>query len=157
MSQSFQTSLYSIWAAVHSPSGLPFPTTVARLTSLGITRYRVDYVARTITAYRPSPVQPTSDPPTSSSAAALPSFAADTAPFPTAHLYALGSWDKEGVVKAIRRAQAGEGNYIEFSEAVVAAGVTDYTCYIEGKNVVYAGEKGEMHVEWFPGAGPGKD
>lgn len=34
------------------------------------------------------------------------------------------------------------------------AGVVGYIAFLEGKRVIYYGETGDQHVEWFPGAGP---
>jgi uncharacterized protein YbcV (DUF1398 family) len=140
MNSNIQSSIRSILAAVHSPAGLPFPQTVAQLSALGVARYRVDYVSRTITTY------------TSTSSSSAPQHSTTT--FPVEHSYTFGGWDKEGISKAIRKAQAAEGNYIDFSEGIVKNGVTDYTAYFEGKKVVYCGALGEVHVEWFPGAKP---
>ncbi|KAF2729077.1 hypothetical protein EJ04DRAFT_568986 [Polyplosphaeria fusca] len=113
-------------------------TVVSNLLFLGITRYRVDFLARTITSY----------------ASATHGYAVHIAPFPASHEHKFGSkWNEEKLVEAIRRAQRGEGNYIEFSKKVVEeAGVADYVAYLEGGRVVYFGEGGEERVEWFPGA-----
>ncbi|OAL45642.1 hypothetical protein IQ07DRAFT_591423 [Pyrenochaeta sp. DS3sAY3a] len=153
MNAGIRSALSSIWAAVHSPSGLPFPETVSQLVALGITRYRVDYIARNITAYQPA--SPGAALPTSGSRTEGALF--DTVAFPAEHEYTLGSWNKDGVVAAIRRAQAGEGNYVGFSERIVGSGVVEYTVYIDGKKVVYVGSEGDVHTEWFPGAGPNSD
>lgn len=153
MNAATRSALSAIWAAVHSPTGLPFPETVSQLISLGVTRYRVDYIARNITAYLPAtPSLHSLDTQVSPNA-----HLSDTTPFPPEHAYTLGAWNKDGVVAAIRRAQAGEGNYVEFSDKVVSSGVVEYTVYISGKKVVYAGSEGDTHTEWFPGAGPNSD
>ncbi|KAF2475488.1 uncharacterized protein BDR25DRAFT_382499 [Lindgomyces ingoldianus] len=147
MNPTLHSALQALWTQVHSPAGLSFPLTLAKLSDLNVTRYRVDYITRTITTYTSSALSPSSQ---------LPS-PFDISPFPQSapHTYPLNKpWNKDGVVKAIRKAQAGEGNYLGFSEEVVQAGVTDYTAYVEGKRVVYCGALGEVHVEWFPGAGP---
>lgn len=64
-----------------------------------------------------------------------------------------------GIMLASRETLAGQqgggGGYLAFSEAVVRSGVVEYTVYVGGKRVVYVGSEGEMHTEWFPGAGPG--
>ncbi len=44
-------AIREIWEKVNSPSGLAFPQTVGQLTTLGVTRYHIDYVAATVTAY----------------------------------------------------------------------------------------------------------
>ena len=138
MLPSQSTAIRSVWEKVHSPTGLPFPSTVAALRSLGVTRYRVDYVASSVTAY-------------------IGSFA-DVAPMPehdsNEESFKPGTvtWDVAKLIQAIRKAQAGEGNYWDFSRCAVEAGVTDYSTYIEGKKVVYNGKDGESHTEWFPDA-----
>jgi uncharacterized protein YbcV (DUF1398 family) len=138
MLPSQSTAIRSTWKKVHSPTGLPFPSTVADLQSIGVTRYRVDYVASNIIAYIGS--------------------SADFAPMPDEHDRSEGSfkpgtvtWDAEKLIQAIRKTQAGEGNYWDFSRNAIEAGVTDYTTYIKGKKVVYNGKDGESHTEWFPG------
>jgi len=129
-----------IWEQVHSPSGLAFPETVKALASLGVTRYRIDYTAAKVTTY----LDHTGE--------------TDITDFPLmaslSHI-TLGSqkWDADALVTAIRGAQAGTiGGFPAFCAAAVAAGVTDYTCYIDGQRVVYSGANGDAHTEWFPGA-----
>ncbi|CAO2650037.1 Nn.00g013290.m01.CDS01 [Neocucurbitaria sp. VM-36] len=140
MNAATRSALASIWAAVHSsPSSLPFPEVIAQLTALGVSRYRVDYITRTITAYTPS------NPPQ-----------AHTTPFPEAFEYEFGPWDMVGIMLAIRGALGGgEGGYSAFSKAVVGSGVVECTVYVGGRKVVYGGSEGEGHTEWFPGAGAG--
>ncbi|KAK5202905.1 hypothetical protein LTR41_011351 [Exophiala xenobiotica] len=72
----------------------------------------------------------------------------------TLHTYLPRRWDGVGVVEAIKLIQRGESTYAEFSQLCVDAGVTGYLAYLTGKRVVYYGSQGEMHVEWFAGAGP---
>jgi uncharacterized protein YbcV (DUF1398 family) len=131
------TAIRAIWEKVHAPAGLPFPQTVGQLAALGVTRYRIDYIASTATAYVGNEAD----------VAPIPRHAAAEAePIPTA-------WDAEALVAAIRGAQAGTiGNYHDFSRAAIAAGVTDYTTFLAGKKVVYFGALGDGHTEWFPGA-----
>lgn len=139
-----RSALASIWAAVHSPAGLSFSETVSQLASLGVTRYRVDYIARNITAYSTS-VSTTNTP-------IAPQ--ADTTPLPQGHdAYTFGSWDKDGIVLAVRKAQAAEGSYLDFSREVVRSGVVEYTVYVGGQRVVYMGSEGEVWMEWFDGGG----
>jgi len=136
MQPATSAAIRAIWTKVHSPAGFPFPSTVAALTQLGVTRYRADYTTNTVTAYI--------------------DFTGETDVAPLAinnHLGTAGQkWSLDGLRKAIQNAQAGVGNYHDFSAAAVAAGVAEYTCYIVGKKVVYAGVLGELHTEWFPGA-----
>jgi hypothetical protein len=135
-------ALEAIWHRVHSSTGLPFPLTVAALHKLQVTRYRVDYIASTVTAYITSPPSATFETTTLFSTLPIPSHVdLRSSPIP---------WDAEKLVAAIRKAQAGEGNYISFSKEAVEASVTDYTTYISGRKVIYFGEAGESHTELFP-------
>ena len=126
-------ALRSIWEQVHSDAGMPFPATIAALIQLGVNRYRVDYVASNVTAYIRDEAEITSIPIRGAKAGQT-------------------TWNGEGLVQAIRNAQSGKGNYHDFSAASIAAGVTDYTVYFDGKKVVYNSAIGESHTEWFPGA-----
>lgn len=58
----------------------------------------------------------------------------------------------EGIVAAIRGAQADTVRYPEFVKRANAAGVIGYWAFLAGKKVIYFGRKGEMHVEEFPKA-----
>jgi len=145
MSLSQELSL--IWEAVHSKAGLPFPETVSRLMSLGVTRYHIDYAATTATSYV--------------SNASSPSIIVDVAKLPAEHIpkpLTATAWSKEGLVAAVRKAQAmaveGKGDYLAFAAECIEAGVTDYVAFLDGKRVLYLGAKGDSHTEWFPGAGP---
>jgi len=137
MLPSQSTAIRAVWEKVHSSAGLPFPSTVAALQSLGVTRYHVDYIASSVTAYIGS----------SADVAPMPEHGSEESLKP-----GTVTWDDAKLVQSIRKAQAGEGNYWDFSRGAIEAGVTDYTTYIEGKKVVYNGKDGESHTEWFPGA-----
>jgi uncharacterized protein YbcV (DUF1398 family) len=138
MLPSESAAIRSVWEKVHSSTGLPFPSTVAALQSIGVTRYHVDYVASTVTAYIGS----------SADVASMPMHDSSQESFKPGTV----TWDATKLIQAIRKAQAGEGNYWDFSRIAIEAGVTDYTTYIEGKRVVYNGKDGDSHTEWFPGA-----
>ena len=58
----------------------------------------------------------------------------------------------EGIVAAIRGAQADTVRYPEFVKRATAAGVIGYWAFLAGKKVIYFGRRGEMHVEEFPKA-----
>ena len=58
----------------------------------------------------------------------------------------------EGIVAAIRAAQADTVRYPEFVKRATAAGVIGYWAFLAGKKVIYFGRKGEVHVEEFPKA-----
>ena len=146
MADEFSTQVRQVWAAVHSPStseALTFPQTVGRLAALGVTRYHVDYVARTVTAYRDLPFVGTRV-----DVALTPALESVDKEY---------DWDVEKVKESIRLVQQGKLNYAEFSREVIEGGVVDYWAYLSGKRVVYCGALGDMHVEWFPGQGPKKD
>jgi uncharacterized protein YbcV (DUF1398 family) len=147
---SLSQELSIIWESVHSKTGLPFPQTVSRLMTLGVTRYHIDYVAATATSFV--------------SSASSPSIIVDVAQLPAEHLakpLTATAWNKEGLVAAIRKAQTmakeGKGDYPAFAAECVEAGVTDYVAFLDGKRVLYLGAKGDSHTEWFPGAGPSED
>ncbi len=55
------------------------------------------------------------------------------------------------LVAAIRGAQADTVRYPEFVKRSTAAGVVGYWAFLTGKQVIYFGRKGEMHIEKFPG------
>lgn len=112
--------------------------------ALGVTRYHIDYVASTATAYVPNAHSGAVD--------------IDVAEIPSHYnpQYASAKWSDEGVVNAIGRVQKGEVTYAQFATQCIEAGVTNYFACLEGQRVVYFGARGDVHVEWFPGAGPRK-
>jgi uncharacterized protein YbcV (DUF1398 family) len=62
-------------------------------------------------------------------------------------------FSRDGVVAAIRGAQADAIRYTEFVRQILDAGVAAYRVHLTGKRAVYVGRKGEMHVEEFPKPG----
>ena len=143
-SNTLSQSLRAIWAQVHSPAGLPFPQTVAKLTALKVTRYHVDYVANNATSYVPNAQTGNVD----VDVASIPSHGV---PPRTG-----AEWNAEGLINATKRTQRGETNYQQFATECIDAGVTNYFAYLDGKRVVYMGGVGDFHVEWFPGHGTAK-
>jgi uncharacterized protein YbcV (DUF1398 family) len=137
-------SIRAVWHKVHSAEGLPFPQTVSALMALGVTRYHIDYVASTATAYVPNAETGALD----IDIADIPSH------FKPQHVSA--KWTEEGVVGAIGRVQKGQVTYAQFATQCIESGVTNYFACLEGKRVVYFGALGDVHVEWFPGAAPRK-
>lgn len=111
---------------------LIFPEVVRRLLGAGVESYFCDlarggetfYAADSETHVAPVTLQ-------------LPPIAAD--------------FSADGVVAAIRAAQADTIRYPEFIRQVTAAGVIAYWAFLTGRKVIYFGRKGEMHVEEFPG------
>lgn len=59
-------------------------------------------------------------------------------------------FSKEGIVAAIRGAQADTIRYPEFVRLASAAGVIAYWAFLTGRQVTYFGRKGEQHTEHFP-------
>jgi uncharacterized protein YbcV (DUF1398 family) len=59
-------------------------------------------------------------------------------------------FSSEGIVAAIRAAQADAIRYPEFVRRATAAGVIAYWAFLTGRNVTHSGRKGEIHVERFP-------
>lgn len=54
------------------------------------------------------------------------------------------------VQAAIRQSQQGLINYLTFIEQITRAGCGYYIAYLDGRQVIYFGRKGESHVEPFP-------
>jgi hypothetical protein len=144
MDAKLSSAIRAVWAKTYTPEGSSFPETVRALMSLGVTRYRIDYVGATATAYVPD----------ASNNAVL----VDIAPIPSHSGSSIlaAKWDADEIIKAIRAAQANgpDYTYVWFARTCVENGVTDYTAYLEGKRVVYCGALGDTHIEWFPGSKP---
>jgi uncharacterized protein YbcV (DUF1398 family) len=137
-------SIHKIWDHVHKPkdNNQPtFPEIVSALADLGVSRYRVDFISSSTSAYVGNQW--------------------DEYTY-TDHVSDLNpgtiSWASEKLKIAIEEAQAlaekGEADYAEFCRKIVLAGVVEYVVYIDGKKVVYFGPLGESHTEWFMGHGP---
>src|SRR6185312_13626576 len=67
---------------------------------------------------------------------------------------AAPDFSAQDVEAAVRAAQRGEIQYREFCVRIAKAGCVGYHAFISGRRVIYYGRKGDMHVEWFPGAKP---
>lgn len=61
-------------------------------------------------------------------------------------------FSQEGIQKAIKNAQAGVSKYPDFIQESAAAGCSYYIVHITGKQVIYFGRNGQLHVEPFPSA-----
>ncbi len=59
------------------------------------------------------------------------------------------NFDKVKVIEAIRASQQGKMDYQTFLREIIAAGTVSYTVYLDGKQVIYVGRKGESHTENF--------
>ncbi len=112
---------------------LIFPEVVRRLLAVGVESYFVDFASSKETFYL-------SDGQTHVERMSLPIS-------PVAE-----EFSNEGIVAAIRGAQADTIRYPEFVKRSTAAGVIGYWAFLTGNKVVYFGRKGEMHVEEFPRA-----
>lgn len=60
------------------------------------------------------------------------------------------AFDREGLIKALRVDQAGQGTFPEFLKAAWEAGVVSYTADFEKRVVVYYGISGESYLEDYP-------
>ena len=58
-------------------------------------------------------------------------------------------FDKVKVTDAIHSSQKSEMDYQTFLKTIIAAGTVSYTVYLDGKQVIYVGRKGESHTENF--------
>lgn len=110
---------------------LSFPETVRRMAADGIERYHADLVRLEKTHYN------------AAGASHIEKMPLDGAA-PAAEFRA-------GRVKeALTAIQQRETDYPEFLRRIMAAGVTDYTVYINGQKAIYTGRTGDSYVEPFP-------
>lgn len=107
-----------------------FPEVVERLLEAGVESYFADYVSGLQTFYMPGGE-------THVEKRTLPIV-------PVA-----AEFSKDGVVAAIRGAQADRVRYPQFVKLTAGAGVAAYWVFLTGRRVVYFGRKGEMHIEEF--------
>ena len=118
--------------AHQSHSGLlTFPEVLGRLVEAGIESYFADYRNQSTTYYF------------SSNEALIIPMAMPPIEIPN-------SFNKDGVVSAIRGAQSDELRYPEFLKLTMSAGCVGYIVWITGKHVSYFGRQGEVHIEHFP-------
>lgn len=112
---------------------MTFPQVIGKLMNEGIEAYHVDLVRwenRYYTATGESCVMDT----------------------PHQQRQAAQAFSSEGVIAAVRNIQAGNINYLQFLEQILAAGTVYYIAYIAGKRVIYLGRHGDLHIEYFPQA-----
>jgi uncharacterized protein YbcV (DUF1398 family) len=112
---------------------LTFPEVVGRLLGAGVESYFVDFARREESFYLTGGES-------HSEAMSLPCGAI------------AEDFSRDGIVAAIRGAQADTIRYPEFVERSTAAGVIAYWAFLTGKKVIYFGRKGETHIEEFPKA-----
>lgn len=111
-----------------------FGEVVQRLIAAGIERYHADYARGETTYYAHD------------GASAIISLGAAAAPI-------ADSFSSDAVAAAVRQAQRGEIMYHQFTRQALAAGCVGYFVQLTGMCVQYFGRRGEIHTEWFPGAG----
>lgn len=63
----------------------------------------------------------------------------------------IPTFDREALITALRRDQAGEGTFPEFLNAAWRAGVVNYEVDFEARTVLYRGCNGEEYLEAYPG------
>ncbi len=122
------------WASEGSEAGkLRFPEVVGALVAAGVESYCADLVRGEKTYYMPG-----GDTYIVKSKLPVTAIAEE--------------YSEDGVVAAIRGAQADAIRYPEFVRQSRAAGVAVYWVFLTGRRAVYLGRKGEIHVELFPGS-----
>jgi uncharacterized protein YbcV (DUF1398 family) len=134
--------LHEVWAKVYTPKegkGLTFPQTVNGLADLGVTRYRVDYVTSTVTAYIKGEAV----------IYHFPSYATEDL-VPGTIMWSLDKL-RTAIKKAREDAKKAVPDLPNYTRQIIEAGVVDYTCFIEGRRVTYSGYLGEMYSAWFMG------
>jgi uncharacterized protein YbcV (DUF1398 family) len=124
------STIESTFAASNAGS-IHFGQVVSRLMAAGLEAYHVDYRAARATYY-------------------LPDGETHTLNFEPPAVPVAPAFNAEGMVAAIRGAQAGTVKYPEFKSLSQATGCAGYTVWIAGRHVSYHGRKGETHVERFP-------
>ena len=108
-----------------------FGEVIARLMSVQVESYHVDYRTGRTTYY-------------------LPDGTTLDFGFVQPHEAIAQAFDADGVRAAILGAQQGRVMYPEFKLLSQRAGCIGYTVWIAGRHVTYAGRRGETHVERFP-------
>lgn len=63
----------------------------------------------------------------------------------------ISEFNKEALVTALRRDQAGQGTFLEFLRAAWEAGVVSYEVDFERRHVTYYGVNGDSYLEEYPG------
>ncbi len=126
-----QIAIIEECAAASLSGAIAFPDVIGRLIRLGVERYHTDYSRHETTFYLPD---------------------GDSHVVKGEHLpSAIGAtFSAEGVEAAVRASQRGEIKYVQFLERSMAAGCVGYFVQIAGRQVLYFGRNGEVHVERFP-------
>jgi len=109
---------------------ITFPEVINRLTQAGIELYYADLLAPSKTYYA-----------NNTSYTVACSFQSKNV---------ADSFDREGIVNAIRQTQSGQIQYQEVMSKLMGSGVICYLVFLRGGKVIYFGRRGEQHVEEFP-------
>ena len=126
-------------AARNTLSGtMPFPEVVAKLIAAGVEYYHVDYAGMRKTFYGPG-----------GDAVVTPITYEDMPPI-------APEFDMSRLQAAILDSQRNGQIYRDFSRRAMEAGVQGYFAFLRGKRVTYWGRTGDLHTEWFHGAGPAR-
>lgn len=110
---------------------LTFPGLLGRLVEVGVESYFADYRNQSTTYY------------SSTNEAFCVSMTMPSIEIPL-------TFNKDGVISAIRAAQSDLVRYPEFLRLTMLAGCVGYIVWITGRQVSYFGRQGEIHVEYFP-------
>ncbi len=110
---------------------LNFPDSLGRLMKVGVESYWVDYRNQSTTYYL-------ADNEAHVLKMVMPSI---DIPF---------SFNKDGIVSAIRSAQSDAVRYPEFLRLTMSNGCIGYIVWISGEHVSYFGRQGQVHLEHFP-------
>ncbi len=110
---------------------LNFPEALRRLMAVGVESYFSDFRNQLTTYY-------------------LSSNGAHAVPMTMPSIDIPISFNKDGIVSAIRSAQSDVVRYPEFLKLTMSAGCVGYMVWIAGKHVSYFGRQGEVHIEHFP-------
>ena len=110
---------------------LTFPEVMGRLVEVGVESYFADYRNQSTTYY-------------------LSNNQVCAVPMDMPLVEIPNSFNKDGVVSAIRGAQSDAVRYPEFLELTMSAGCIGYIVWITGEHVSYFGRQGEVHIEHFP-------
>jgi uncharacterized protein YbcV (DUF1398 family) len=108
-----------------------FGEVVARLDSVGVESYCVDYRNNRFTYY-------------------LSDDQSLTLVTQASEVLIGNAFIATEIQAAIRQAQQGIVKFPEFKKLSKQAGCIGYTVWIAGKHVTYLGRKGEQHIEKFP-------
>jgi uncharacterized protein YbcV (DUF1398 family) len=119
-------------AAASLAGEITFPQAIARLSALGIERYFADYCRSEIVYY---------------------DLAGETHVVASPHAaVSMGmEFSADVVEKSVRKSQRNEHKYADFVRETMQAGCVGYFVLLTGRQVIYFGRKGEMHIEKFPG------